>query len=237
MYSRPAATTDAQGEAVLENRDPGRHTLEITPKGYARHRQVFEVARGAAIDLGTIALERETRIQGRCLDADGKGVETRLSLASLLPDGSQERERGRAFSTDADGEFLFRGLRRGRYAIATYGDDEFSTPGRPFETSWVSGNVVVETFSGPVDDLEIRLIRPTQVSIQGPKQEWEALRFAVVDRNGLWLRRQRFYSATPKRLKLPPGPYVLEVTDAQGELLQRRPFSVGTEPVTLRVEP
>jgi hypothetical protein len=232
---RPGMPTDAQGEVVFENREPGRHTLRIAVQGYARHQETIEAAPGAALDLGTIELEQETWVAGRCIDAAGKPVaETRLMLARVLPDGKQDQEAGAV--TDASGAFRFAWLARGRYVIATYGDDEFSIPGRPFETLWVSGNVVVETFNGPVEDLELRLVAPTSVSIQGPEQAG-ALSFAIVDHNGLWLRRQRLSSTTPRRLKLPPGSYVLKVTDAAGELLEERPFTVGSEPLALAVGP
>ena len=230
---RSGTPTDALGQVVFEKREPGRHTLEIRARGYARHVQTIDAAPGAELDLGTIELEPETWISGRCIDDAGGGVVTRLSLARLLPDGSQVREKGRAWETDSSGAFRFSALAPGRYVIATYGSDEYSIPGRPFETTWVSGNVVVDTFSGPVEDLVLRLVPPTPVSIQGPARG--ELRFTIVDSNGLYLRRQRLASASPKRLLLPPGTYVLKVTREDGETREERAFTVGTQPLTLAI--
>jgi len=223
------AGTDADGRASIERREPGSFELRISAKGYGELRRAIELSRGETSDLGTVALQRGSELEGRVFDGDGRPMSARFRLREIDSTGStipgiHEME----VKSAADGVLSVQGLRATQYLLSTppYFDEPQTEP-----VTWVSGNVSVDARSGSVLGLEVRLQPASRLILRVVGEDADGLQFRVVDEQGRESARSRFYGAAPRPLALPRGQYVVTLFDAQRRVLVVRPVDLGTTPV------
>ena len=127
----PQRTTDADGTFAFERIIPGEYRLNVTKAGFvsdmpmlgaAAARPPLQLAAGAVVNIGDIALSRGGVIAGRVLDPSGEPVaNARVSALRRLPNASPEMglmPLGTPAQTNDLGEFRVFFLPTGDYAIA-----------------------------------------------------------------------------------------------------------------------
>jgi carboxypeptidase family protein len=221
--------TDETGAARMEGRQPGRFELEVHAEGRAVLRRNILAEPGRATDLGTIPLEREVVVQGRFLDAEGKGVAVQFALADVDPAGGTGNPESHAFQrSDGEGRFTVKGLGRREYLLRTRNHDAVDDQDLD-GTTWVSGSVLVDARGGPILGLEVRLKRAALLVLRAGEGNVGRRGFRVLDERGLPVVAGRLYGSAPRPLKLPPGGYRVALTDAQGTEIAARSLTLGPE--------
>jgi hypothetical protein len=183
---------------------------------------------GRTLDLGDVLRARAVTVRGRVLDASGGPVQARFTL------GRFDADHGRlgfdwqvGYFSKGDGGLELIGLRPDRYVLRTMGTDEVSSPGNPdAETQWVSGCIELSTVAGSIDDLEIRLVRPAQITLLGSEELEEGCSFRLIEAHGYTLRHTPHYKGWVPQWRVPPGTYTLVLVDADGKDLASREISV-----------
>lgn len=142
----PSATSDADGEVVLEHVPEGTYQLSIEHPRHAEFRKPdVTVQQGATTDLGGINLEPGGELRGRVLSADGNPVEFAM-VERVNADGSVHREPAMG------GSFRMSGLSSGKYELRA------SAPqGNPGEPAANGPTVTVELGKGERKSVELRL--------------------------------------------------------------------------------
>lgn len=107
----PTASTDADGDVVLERVPVGNYVLSIEHPRHAKLRRPdLAVQDGAATELGTVTMAPGAELRGRLLDAAGKPVEF-ASVERADAQGSTESEPAMG------GSFRMTGLSAGKYTL------------------------------------------------------------------------------------------------------------------------
>ncbi|MCI0588698.1 MAG: carboxypeptidase-like regulatory domain-containing protein [Planctomycetes bacterium] len=221
--------TDETGAARMEARQPGRFELEVHAEGRAVLRRNILAEPGRVTDLGTVPLEREVVVQGRFLDAEGKGVAVQFGLAGVDPAGGSGHPEAHALlRSDGEGRFTVKGLGRGEYLLRTRNHDAVDDQDLD-GTTWVSGSVLVDTRGGPILGLEVRLKRAALLVLRAGDGRAGRTGFRVLDERGLAVVAGRLHGSAPRPLKLPPGRYRVALTDAQGTEIAERSLTLGPE--------
>jgi hypothetical protein len=149
------------GEFHLRRLLPGPLGLEIGAPGYATVHLEIRVEPGVDRDLGEIRLESGTSIRGRILSPDDSLMSFEVARLNCIPlSGTEDPARfgSRDYgTTGTEGRFTITGLRRGRYALRT-------GEGVPFR--FASGPIEVNTESGSLEGVELRLKETAQVSMK-----------------------------------------------------------------------
>lgn len=127
--------SDAAGEFVFNNLDPGNYIVSGQKNGFVsqdRHRPAFQAVSvestlavtGTIADVQVLLAKGAVTIQGTVADSDGKPV-SECSIA-VLPPSEKRADRGLFRSTESDqsGRFTLRNLRPGEYTLVALGVDE-----------------------------------------------------------------------------------------------------------------
>lgn len=97
----------------------------------------------------------------------------------------------------------------------------------------VSRCILVDTSTGSVSDLEVRLERSVPLVVRVAGRPADGLRLRVLDDQGLPIVETRFYGEAPHPLRLPSGSYRVVLCDADGNELASSAVTLVREPVEL----
>lgn len=230
-FGADGPSTDASGIATIEKREPGRFDARISAKGYEGFRRSIVADPGVVTDLGVVALEGEIGVEARVVDGQGSPVSAEFNLGVVDPVTREiDLERQTAYRADGSGVLKLAGLGRRLYVLRTR-NHEGGSDREGAATTWVSGNVLLDTRGGPVVGLVIRLQPAALLVLRVTGEPAYGLRFRVTDPEGWVLVSSRFYGSAPRRLKLPSGTYRVALLDSQGKDLTEREVTLGTEMV------
>ncbi len=232
-YFDVGVATDPLGLATIEGREPGVVDLHVCAAGFERSRSVVDARPGATVDLEPIALEPEVVIEGRVLDADDQPVAATFTLGILDPVDHRIGAAPQAsFKSGGDGRFRVRGLGRREYVIRTCDRDGDGGSGWK-DAPWVCGNQVVDLRAGSCNSLDLHLVRASRLVIRVDGEVAEALRFRVIDEEGLEVVTGVPHGSCPRPLDLPAGLYRVSLLDPQGAVLCERSVTLESEAVAL----
>jgi hypothetical protein len=212
--------TDSDGRLAVANYLSGILILRIEAAGQGRIERWVRLASGRVTDLGEIALEPAAVIEGRVLDPDGNPVPALMRFRYLDELGSPQAIDELQWSgmRAREGRFVRGECRRGRHLV-------FAT------SAFATRVLVVDTSTGDVRGLDVRLERGTNVTFEGgPEDRWRLVE--IRDGAGLPVTARRLWSPPRFEILLAPGPYTLSVFDDE-TLVRREEFVVGTEPATI----
>lgn len=225
--------TDAKGEVVIAQHEPGTFDLWLRAEGRADIRREVTLPPGETLDLGTLELVPETWISGRLVDAEGQHVEGLwLELGVVDPEGRLIMIKYQSWMSDEHGAFRFGALAPGRYVVRSAARE-----GRPSHPEWTraTANHLVSTLAGPVEGLELPLLPIGRLVLRYDRPDWEALRYEVLDEGGFPRARDRAWQPYQNFTPLPHGKYRVVVRDGAGAPVLEREIEVGKESVVLDV--
>jgi hypothetical protein len=226
--------SDAEGWHLLEHLDPVPLRIQSGLAGYESLDLRIEPPPGRLTDLGSIPLGPEVWIRGRVLDGEGQPADVALLCKRIDPADRFAPPESRHSWKVSDGAFEIRGLARAQYLLQTSIDDGHD-PVRPQLDRWMSRSVVVSTLAGPVEDVVLRLEPACLVVFLVDDSACIRCRFRVVEPSGFVLRQGTFYELGPRRLKLPPGPFTLELYDLSGAKVREQAIEASDQPLHVKV--
>jgi hypothetical protein len=164
-------TSDDRGEVVLEGLSAIPSEWKVSAAEYESLRGRVVAEAGATIELGTIAIDPATTIEGTLVDEHGRPVDARVVLAPDTEafDALHARRHVRSELELDRGRFRFEGVGRQRHRL--FVRDE----------RWIAEPLVVDTRGGDALGLQLRVVpgRRVRVHVAGPSAE-----FLVVDDRG-----------------------------------------------------
>lgn len=231
----PSVATDAQGRARVEGQPAGLYDLGIAFPGMAVVSREVDVPVGRVADLGTFEMVPAVPIRGRAVDEDGNAVEVEIRSCAVpapgdLPQPSGDQARGRP-----DGTFEISGLPPGRWLLQFKDRKLGRLQGNAAEL--MAPNLIVDTRSGPVEDLLVRLQKVAYVVTRWDGEEFAQRRLRFFDGDGLLRQRAGFFSRGPTRVALIPGSWRVVAVDERGAAVCERSFELGTEPLRIELTP
>jgi protocatechuate 3,4-dioxygenase beta subunit len=124
--SAMSASTDAQGDFIFDNLDPGRYTLSAERAGYIRENYtppggsaLLTLTAGQKLTGVAFKMTPESSISGRVFDSDGDPLpkaRVQVSRVQYSTRGKQLLPAGNA-TTSLDGTYRVEGLSAGRYYL------------------------------------------------------------------------------------------------------------------------
>jgi len=195
-------------------------------EGYEHLRKRLRIEPGIETDLGDVPFGREAWIAGRIVDEAGNGIAAHLQVD---PYDGASKVATRPMSIESqgsNGEGLFRvgNLSRGVYLFRV----------RDRDGPWPLFAKLVDTSSGPIDDLEIELVRGVPLLLSSSDERWSAVRYTIFDSAGLPLVSSQLWSPEPWKILLAPGSYEIEARLAGAPDSARRiPITIGSEVVQI----
>lgn len=230
-----SGTAGSDGVALLTNVARGRLELLVHVPRRELLRRAVVAETGTITDLGDVALDEAVEVHGRLVDDRGAGVSTDYALGVLDPaTGAIELDGNRVETSGVDGAFASTGLGRRQYVLRTLNHDALHDDERE-ETTWVSGNQIVDARAGSVPALVVQLRPAALLLLRVADGSPDGLRFRVDDQDGRELVSGRFYGPGPRPLKLPAGPYRVVLLDAQGRVLAEESVNLGTSPLEVEL--
>jgi hypothetical protein len=229
---------DATGRIRREELLPGRYSLSLRGMGpapdawSARKVQRFELRDGDDLDLGTIALDPSQHAAGRFVDAKGRPVEGRGTIRPLsLDDGVDSASDGfdMQIGRRPSGGFLCDGLGKERYVLVANGRPWGNPKG-----DLLVGNALVDLSGGSVDDLVVTLAVAQQICLRPETEEATDFVYRLVNAAGVPFEHGELMR--PRTYWLAPGDYSALVGPDVAHL-REIPFTLGTEALTIKVEP
>jgi hypothetical protein len=232
-YSSEGVATDQQGIAIIDRREPGLFDLQVSAKGYEKFRRSIDALPGEVADLGTIELEREVVVEGRVSGPGDHALAMPFSLGVLDPsDRSIRWFRQDGFASRADGTFEIRGLGRAEYVIRTSNHDA-ANRGAWEGPQCMSGNVLVDTRTGPISGLEVCVRPASRLVLHFTGRVADGMRLRVADDDGIELVTSVVNGSEPRSLELPAGRYGVSVLDSRASVLSVRSVVLGSETLEL----
>ncbi len=231
---------DPSGRIRREKLLPGRYTLSLRGMGpasstwSARKIQRFELHEGEDADLGTIALDPSQHAAGRFVDARGKPAGARGTIRPLSLDDDDSTDPASVgldlqIGERPSGGFFCDGLGKERYVLVANG--------RPWgdpKGDLLVGTAVVDLSAGSVDDLVVTLEVAHPICLRPETEETRDFVYRLANAAGVpfahgELMRPRTYWLAPGNYSALVGPDVAH--------LRAIPFTLGTEAMTIKVEP
>ncbi len=217
---------DERGSFHMRRLPPGWYELSVVKDGYERLRKRLRIEPDLETDLGIVELGREVWVAGRIVDETGAGI------ATLLQADLYDRELHTAarpmvierHESDAEGKFRIPNLARGTYLLRT----------RDPEGPWAQSATLVDTTTGPIDDLRIVLVRGVPLVLSSSSEHWSAVRFTIRDASGQPVLSSQLSSPDPWKILLAPGTYELETRRGEAaDSVRRISIVIDSEPVEL----
>jgi hypothetical protein len=208
---------------------PGWYRVRVAARGYEALGRRVRIDPGAETDLGDVALEHEQWISGTVLDPGGNPTTMELWWRAY------DREKGPApmmghivsVTSSTDGTFRIPGLSRGLYVVNTSSRE--STP-------YAEWSKVVDTSSGPVENLRVELKRGVPLVLRSSDQEsarpW---RYKVTDSVGNTIKSGRLWSFGPLKDLLAPGICSLDVRPDERSEPKRIPLTIASDPIEIAI--
>jgi hypothetical protein len=210
---------------------PGAHLVEISQRYYAGLELAVDLVPNRTMDLGEIRLALGTRIRGRVVDPNGKGIaDAFISCAPpgvvLAPGNIYSRTYTR---TRADGSFQFIWMGAGPSLLRCV-----SSASSVVHT-WAPAVVEVDVPQGGQDDIELKLVAGTATRVQFIGADVERIEYGVRTPSGLPLLRE-FSDVIGADLWLVPGDYELIVLSDQRFAGRTWPFHVGAKATHVTID-
>jgi hypothetical protein len=233
------ADLDAEGRAVFRGVQPGIQMLYADVPDHEELHRMIEVAPGADLDLGTIALSSPHAIEGVLSDIDGHPIIADLwcrKLADLT--FPQMLDIDWRISTDERGQFRI----GDRSSPSLTG---FSAPVGPLGTgtyliypetgphsSWAINPVAVTIGEKDTESVTMQLAPGYTVTIHASGELAIGLYLVTVAMDNVPVWSAIAFDETPKSLRLRSGQYELTVTRARS-IVDRRTFTVAERDVAI----
>jgi hypothetical protein len=224
--------SDSQGVVRFPPQAPGVYRLDLEWEDRFLSSYTVQLEAGKTTDLGTISLSSGVEISGRFSDGDEKP--DRAWSAYLVAD---DLECGvpnllgpvRQIHVSLGGRFKTWGFAAGCYVLGAYSYEPLPEErvGRIFG---VAKRVVIDTRSGSVRDLEIRMEDPVHLSVRPTFPDFEDYEFVLRSSDGL--RCGGGFGGCGGYLT--PGSYVLTLVRGR-EVLIKIPFTAGSGSFVLDV--
>jgi hypothetical protein len=227
--------TDANGALRLEGRTPGLHKLSVAAPGKGLLRLEVDVPRGGVANLGTVALENATPVRGVVVDEQDRGLVAEVQVVALPKPGETLGSNSLGNSSRSDGSFEIAALPPGLWLLQAKDRKDGRLQGNAAEL--MSPNVLVDTRQGPVDDLRVKVVRVSRVSVSWSGDDRDDLRLRFFDEQGFLRQTGGFFTAAPVQIDLLPGTWRLAVVDSSGEIRAKRSFTLGKETLVLELGP
>jgi hypothetical protein len=223
-----------EGDAYRTERlAPGSYQLHFFLHGYDRLGRIVHIEPGRETDLGDVEVPHEQWISGTVVDDKGNACAMEVSWWEY------DRVKGRSvmrgfidgIRCNADGSFRIGGLSRGSYVVSARAirgapDDE--------RKKWAEWCKLIDTTSGPVENVRIQLARPVTLIVRASNQdEWRSVKFKIVDESGFAVRSSPLWTPAPAPFQLSPGRYTIEVRAGDAKEPKRIPITLASEPVEL----
>jgi hypothetical protein len=215
--------TPADGRLVFENRHPGWIYLRVEATGRQSLEHAFMLAPGEAVDLGDVVLAPSTRIEGRLLTPEGRPVSGEVRLVAPEQSRTPQPWTHRAWSAGLDGSFAISDVGRGRHLLI--GQDDAN--------SHAATALVVDTSSGDVRGVDLRLKRGVNVTFDVDVAARERL-IQLRDSDGAVLYSEFEYGHGGFSIPLAPGTYLATILDGTQEV-KSQSVVVGSAPLRVRV--
>ena len=204
---------DAGGVLVLERVRPGPQRLVVEASGRARLRRVVDVQPGSDLDLGDVVLESATAMRGTVVDPDGAPVSVDLIWGRVdRAAGQVEIDWSHGARSDASGAFEIPSLAPTEYLLRTVADSERRSPHAP-ERAWASAGVLVDVRAQAAEGVRLVVHPYSEVVLQPSLDEGQERSYRVCDATGFPIRSGLLRGSEPRRLRLAPGSYELELRD------------------------
>ncbi|MEM9380991.1 MAG: carboxypeptidase-like regulatory domain-containing protein [Planctomycetota bacterium] len=228
-------TDPATGAVTLQGVAPGKSWLVVQAEGRATYKQRIVVERGAALEIGQVALHAPVEIRGVTCDADGKPYEAVVKWGRLDDATGRVDWAEQTFTeSGTDGAFWIRDLEPGVYAVQAPGLPAPSP--RPHDARLATSAVRVDAREGSVQDVVLELRATSKLTlVTGDLEDpWATAR--AIDASGLpadstWLGRW----GAEIDLDLIDGSYTL-VVRRDGDEIERRDVVIAGEDVRLELE-
>jgi hypothetical protein len=220
----------------FEQRAPGSFSVWILAPGYARETKPFDLEPGEK-KQDTIRLSRPNVIAGRVVDAGGQPIESEARLHPYFegdPDATLAHDLELTVRTDAQGGFAATTFPPGRYLLI-FGA-EYRNPPAANEPEWTRAPLVVDTTTGPVENLEIVLVRGAELALKPKSKEVVGMKFRISTGDGIPYRQSTFYDANARKLRIAPGAYSLTLI-REGDEIRSIPFRLGSDGTTIDIDP
>jgi hypothetical protein len=189
---------------------------------------------GRTTDLGSIPLEPETWIRGRVVGPDGEPAQamihiSRTGLADRPIEGDVQWE-------VSEGRLWINGLERAEYVlVASEQQSPLLADGTRAGPRGISRSIVVSTLDGPVEDVVLQVEAPSLLVLLVEDPGCIGLGFRIVEASGFALRDGRFHQQGPTHVRLPPGPYTLELLSPEGLKWREQPITLSEVPLQIRI--
>jgi len=218
---------DGSGAWLWDHERPGLLELVVRCKDHEMWAQKVDLAPGADLDLGDIALGPATTIRGTVRDAEGKPRSCQVFAFPADRISETESILSRHISTsDGDGRFELKSLGRHRYELRV---SSYECAARP---------VIVDARSGDVDDAVLVAEDGAEVAIES---RWPTTQALDVDfawqGGGLVMSRGEWRGGWVVKRRMLPGSYEAHLFDDGGALVRTIPFEVSGERLYLPLTP
>lgn len=216
--------TGADGGAKLVALSPGSATLSLRAAGYEPLDVPITLVAGKPTTLAAVRMNGAVSIQGRVLDAQGKGVAARVRCVRDGPNGTDASGPARSVLASAESGFELRELGRHAYLVVAETAD-----GR------IASARAVDTTKGNVQGLDLVLESGVKVDFEITRGVTQPFELEVADAHGIALFHRASSGATTLSLSLPKGAYEV-LARAQGKVVASRKFDVDASPVQVRLD-
>jgi hypothetical protein len=213
------------GTVEIADLTPGPRNLAIVCRGYEWIVEQVDIEAGIETDLGVFRLSRPVSIEGTAVDANGAPVRAWVSVWPLDQYDAAVRIADKfCWRADADGRFRVQPAGRRRYLL------------RANDEEWAGEPVIVDTTSGPVQNVRLRVARGVPLSVTFEPGTPRGARLHVRDGHGQSLAERAVDPGRPAKIGLAPGRYSVQV-DFDGALHGDRAIEVAGQPVSISLGP
>lgn len=233
-------TSDATGRIRCDGLLSGSWVMILNAKDRSGVVRFFDLRPGAETDLGAIALDLPIHVRGRFVDEAGRPIQGRnvgelahevivLPYSAEDPAGSNDGSGPTRLEGSSDGTFEGNQFGRERYVL--------KSASRPVPLSGaqrIIRTTVVDCRQGSVDDLVLTAEPAYQVTVRAEVDEAKDFGYSIFDADGVRVLAGDLAGASTGFLA--SGDYRLLVGPDAAHL-REIPFTVGTGPLMVPVEP
>ncbi len=228
---------DEGGRTALRRCAPGRYEISTLVSGFASSSVSIDLAAGEVVER-TIELARGVEVTGRCVDELDRPIAGEFAISPSpapgeLPRQLEEDGSTSVVATKDDGVIELR-MEPGVWLLQP---QERRWLGDPRTAPRLGANLVLDTRSGPVTNLVVRLLPPSSVVVNWSGSDRDEVRLWFLDEAGIVRSAEKFWSSAPSRCALPPGLWQVRVLDPNDVVREERNFTLGAEPVVLELGP
>jgi hypothetical protein len=230
----PCLTPGEDGWFQLERLAPRTIWIRSRLQSYASLDLEVALEPGRTTDLGSIPLEPETWIRGRVVGPDGEPASAMIQIRRT--DQADRPVEGDVQWAVSEGRLWINGLERAEYLlVASEQPSPLLADGAHAEPRGISRSIVVSTLDGPVEDVVLQIEAPSLLVLLVEDPGCIGCGFRIVEPSGFALRDGRFHQQGPTHVRLPPGPYTLELLSPEGLKWREQPITLSEVPLQIRI--